>query len=56
MDDVLSWKFVDWIGSWAKEDDLNHEMGIAFVGDMHEEAHEEHQQLDVSGTPMTEPR
>ena len=47
MDDVLSWKFADWIGSWAKEDDLNHQMGIAFVGDMHEEAHEEHQRLDA---------
>ena len=47
MDDVLSWKFADWIGSWAKEDELNHQMGIAFVGDMHEETHEDDQQLDA---------
>ena len=47
MDDVLSWKFADWIGSWAKEDELNHQMGIAFVGDMHEETLEDDQQLDA---------
>ena len=47
MDDVLSWKFADWIGSWAKGDELNHQMGIAFVGDMHEETHEDDQQLDA---------
>jgi hypothetical protein len=47
MDDVLSWKFADWIGSWAKEDELNYQMGVAFVGDMHEETHDEHQQLDA---------
>ena len=47
MDDVLSWKFADWIGSWAKEDELNHQMGIAFVGDMHEETQEDDEQLDA---------
>ena len=32
MDDVLSWKFADWIGNWAKENELDHQMGVAFCG------------------------
>ena len=47
MDDVLAWKFADWIGSWANEDELNHQMGIAFVGDMHKEIHEDGQPFDA---------
>ena len=39
MDDVLSWKFADWIGHWASENDLDLQMGVAFVGDMEDEAH-----------------
>ena len=47
MDDVLSWKFVDWIGNWAKEDELDHQIGIAFVGDVQEETHEDGQPFDA---------
>ena len=37
MDDVLSWKFADWIGNWAKENELDLQMGVAYVGDMEDE-------------------
>ena len=47
MDDVLSWKFADWIGSWAKEDELNYQMGVAFVGTCMRRHMDEHQQLDA---------
>ena len=45
--DVLSWKFADWIGNWAKESDLDLQMGVAFVGDMEDEVPGEGEPFDA---------
>ena len=34
-------------GNWAKEDELDHQIGIAFVGDVQEETHEDGQPFDA---------
>ena len=47
MDDVLSWKFADWIGNWAKENELDHQMGVAFVGDMEDEVRDDGEPFDA---------